>query len=281
VHRKKAPEISVVVRTKDRPQVLEKALYSLANQTFSDLHVILVNDGIEDVAAIAARFEERLDVTYVHNRPTLGRTASINEGLRRAKAPWIAYLDDDDILYPWHFEALLSAAKDGAQVVYADYNRALFCASTDTIATLIQPVRPWIYNRSELLVQNYLPINSYLHSREALDRCGEWNETLDRLEDYEFLLRLSGLYAFRHVPKVTSEYRFYVDQESSTTASGKKEYLSALERIYELIPVTELSLLLQRQRIHEETLRQIKLIEQAGPSGPLETREIIRIVTGM
>jgi GT2 family glycosyltransferase len=282
VHRKAASQISVVVRTKDRPQILERALYSLSNQTFLDLQVVVVNDGIQDVAAVAARVEDRLDVTYIHNSRSLGRTASINEGLRHAKAPWIAYLDDDDILYPWHFEALLSAAKDGSQVVYADYNRALFGASADAIATRIQPVTPWTYDRTELLVQNYLPINSYMHSRDALDHCGEWNETFDRLEDYEFLLRLSGLYAFRHVPKVTSEYRFYVDQESSITSSGKQEYLSALDRIYELTPVTELSLLRRRQLIRWETLRQIKLIEEAARKiGAIEAREIIRMTTGM
>ena len=49
------PAVSVIVRTHDRPALLEQALTSLANQTFTDFEVVLVNDGELSVAEVCAR----------------------------------------------------------------------------------------------------------------------------------------------------------------------------------------------------------------------------------
>ena len=255
--------VSVILRTKDRPKLLLNALNSLKNQTYQDFEVVLVNDGGEDVSSLVAFFKTYFPIKYIRHDVCRGRTAAINTGLQNVNGKWIAYLDDDDIFYPWHLESLMQATENNsAKVIYGDYNLALFenCDSLSPIR--LKGVPSWNYNRQELLVQNYLPIHSYIHSRECIDKVGLWDESLDRLEDYEFLLRLSASFDFYHVKKVICEYRFYLDSENSITSQGREIYLMALQKIYQKFPVDDPNLIYSRQLVEDGIRKQIKEISE-------------------
>ena len=281
------PKISVILRTKDRPKLLRKALTSLANQTYRDFEVVLVNDGGEDVSDLVFYFKSYFQITYIRHDSSKGRTAAINAGLQRVQGAWIAYLDDDDILYPWHFESLLKAVdQSSAGVIYGDYNKALFYSTEDNSPELLVGAPPWDYSRQELLVGNYLPIHTYIHLRKFIDELGPWNENLDRLEDYDFLLRLSGVTDFYHLRKVTCEYRYYLDC-INTVFNGREGYLTALQQIYPHHPVDEDILLFKRQQVMEGLQYQIKIIDellQNASTSKTEQmaarREIFRITSG-
>lgn len=280
--------LSVIVRTKDRPALLRKALTSLANQTRRDFEVVLVNDGGADVADLVQAFTPFFPVVYVYHEKPKGRTAAMNAGLSRARGEWIAYLDDDDILYPWHFESLLQAAQEsGSRVVYSDSNRVLFLSAESSTPVLLTGAPPWKYNRRELLVSNYLPVHTYIHTRELGEQAGPWNEQLDRLEDYEFLLRLNALADFHHLDSVTCEYRYYLDNVNSIFL-GRAEYRTALEQVYAWHPVEDAALNKARQRVLEaldEQSEKIAEILRDADSGEADMfaarREIIRITTGL
>lgn len=280
--------VSVIVRTKDRPHLLRKALVSLANQTRRDFEVVLVNDGGVDVAELIGAFDGCYPITYVFHEQPKGRTAAMNAGLCRARGDWIAYLDDDDILYPWHFEALLQAAhQSGCPAVYGDCNRVLFLSEHHTTPLTLVGIPTWEYNRRELLVSNYLPIHTYMHKRELGEKAGPWNEQLDRLEDFEFLLRLSALTEFHHLNKVTSEYRYYMDNVNSIFL-GRSEYRTALGHVYNWHPVQNEKLIYARGLVLEglqlQTERIGEILLQAGSTDKelfAARREILRITTGM
>jgi glycosyltransferase involved in cell wall biosynthesis len=275
--------VSVIVRTKDRPNLLKNALTSLANQTFNKFEVILVNDGGEDVSFLIDEFNPYFSINYLCHKHSQGRTSAINTGLGIAKGKWIGYLDDDDILYPWHFEALMQATDNSSKVIFSDHNKALFECSDDLFPIRLVGAPIWNYNRQELLVQNFIPVHSYIHMHKCIDQIGLWNENLDRLEDYEFLIRLSNLSDFHHVRKVTCEYRYYWDVHSSITTVGRKEYLSALRKIYAQHEVKEQNLILSRQQIVEGLKNQIQQIEEilSKTSGMEAQKEIFRVITGL
>lgn len=275
--------VSVIVRTKDRPNLLKKALASLANQTFNKFEVILVNDGGEDISFLVDEFNSYFSINYLCHKHSQGRTSAINTGLSVAKGKWIGYLDDDDILYPWHFEALMQTTDNSSKVIFSDHNKAIFKCSNDLFPIRLVGAPTWNYNRQELLVQNFIPIHSYIHMHKCIDQIGLWNENLDRLEDYEFLIRLSKLSTFNHVRKVTCEYRYYWDIQSSITESGRKEYLSALQKIYAHNKVHERNLIIRRQQIVEGLKNQIQQIEEilARSSGIEAQKEIFYVITGL
>lgn len=128
-----------------------------------------------------------------------------------------------------------------------------------------------------------------MFARECLESAGEWLPSLDRLEDYEFLLRVSQRYPFHHLKKVTCEYRYYLDSANSIYSDRKKS-LDALKHIYQIHPVEDSELLFQRQEVLSILNRQVEVIEaiqqkantdSLGDMDLTATREIIRLVVGI
>ena len=91
------PLVSVIVRSKNRPDTLRLALNSLANQTLDSFEVVLVNSGdpITDVVADSERYLRFRAVTPAHG---LGLGDLLNFGVNAAKGRFITYLDDDDVV---------------------------------------------------------------------------------------------------------------------------------------------------------------------------------------
>lgn len=101
--------ISVIVPVYNVAEYLEECLSSLANQTFSDFEVIMVNDGSEDDSGeIAGRFEERNSHFILINRENGGLSAARNTGLAAARGRYVYFLDSDDYLAPDALEKLYS-----------------------------------------------------------------------------------------------------------------------------------------------------------------------------
>ena len=264
--------VSIIVRTKNRPKLLVNALTSIVNQTYHNFEVVLVNDGGEDIQAIVQSFSAYYSITYIYNQDSIGRTAAINAGLRAAKGDWIGFLDDDDIIYPWHLELLLDAARqNNASMVYGNHNRVLFQNMEDFIPDKIVEWTPWEFNRNQLLVNNYIPINSYLFRHDLLETVGFWDEDLERLEDYDFLLRLSTVCNFFHVNKVTSEYRFYLDM-TNTIFVDRNKNVPTLFLIYQKYPVEEEMIITERQQTLDSLKVQSIIIETLMKK--VETKEI-------
>ena len=193
------PRVSIIVRTKDRPYFLARALTDIATQSFDEAEVIVVNDGgnrasVDEVvgsAAISGR------VRVVESPSPNGRCVAANAGLRAALAPLVVLHDDDDL---WHPEFLartvanLDASTDDAGVMVAteiiyeerrgnrwhETSRAPFWGGMDgvTFTGLLE-------------VNRAVPI-SFLYRRAVHDEVGYYDESLDAVEDWEFYLRLTA-----------------------------------------------------------------------------------------
>ncbi len=96
-----APLVSVVLPTHNRPDLLNEALQSLADQSFPDWEAIVVDDAsVPEVngAALYRRFGPRVNLR--RHAVRLGGAAAKNTGIRSAVAPVVAFLDDDDLYAP-------------------------------------------------------------------------------------------------------------------------------------------------------------------------------------
>ncbi|HVE78777.1 MAG TPA: glycosyltransferase [Gemmatimonadaceae bacterium] len=88
------PPLTVVVCTHERPQDLERCLAALARQTVRGLEVVVVDNAPRTGRTRAAA--EAANVCYVVE-PLPGLNRARNLGLRVARAPYVAYTDDDAI----------------------------------------------------------------------------------------------------------------------------------------------------------------------------------------
>ena len=194
-----ARDVSVLIRTRDRPRLLAEALDSVARQTVSPREVVVVNDGGEPVGHILASFAKRLSICAVSHPVAMGRACAANVGVKLAQGAWIALLDDDDLFLPHHLATLGTAlAKTPAELAHA----ACRLLRPDREEVIGSPV-----DRAALLLANSIPTCATLVSRAAILAVGGFDEELPFLEDWDLWIRLAQRSPFVFVDQVTSVYR--------------------------------------------------------------------------
>jgi len=101
------PLFSVVIPTYNRAGLITQTLDSLCRQTCTDFEVLVVDDGSQDdtVAIVQARNQAR-----VLRQANQGAGAARNLGSRNASGRYIAFLDSDDLWFPWTLEVLKQVA---------------------------------------------------------------------------------------------------------------------------------------------------------------------------
>lgn len=110
------PRVSVVVPTRDRPDLLAGCLAALEEQTWQDLEVVVVDDGSADPDAVAAVVSPVSRARLVVGQGS-GPAAARNLGADNATGSVIAFTDDDCRPAPGWLDAVTRRIDDGAQVV--------------------------------------------------------------------------------------------------------------------------------------------------------------------
>lgn len=193
------PAVAIVMRTRDRPLLLERAVDDVLAQTHGDWHLVVVNDGGDPVPVDRLLHERRESladrVTVVHHSPTRGMEAASNAGLRASNSTYVVIHDDDDQWHPEFLELAVRYLDDPAttddgvivrtEIVYeridgdaiVEEGRQLYWADLDAI-TLHDMVK---LNRA-------VPI-SFLYRRAVHADIGEYDERLPAVGDWAFHLR--------------------------------------------------------------------------------------------
>jgi glycosyltransferase involved in cell wall biosynthesis len=105
------PEVSVVVPFVGDVAWLEEATRSVLEQTMSSLELIIVTDSPLDAVAHLATWDARVRIL---EGDKTGPAAARNIGVRDARAPYVAFLDADDVLLPQKLEHQLAAMAEAA-----------------------------------------------------------------------------------------------------------------------------------------------------------------------
>ena len=119
------PRISVVVPFYNNGDVLGESLQSIAGQTFTDLEVIMVDDGSTDNGTEVARKWAESDPRFilVHSERG-GPGGARNRGVERARGEFLAFVDADDMLPPHAYEVMLHTLESsGSDFVSGAVNR--------------------------------------------------------------------------------------------------------------------------------------------------------------
>lgn len=223
------PLLSVIVRSIGRP-VLQEALDSLALQTYPNIEVIVVDalgQGHLPLPVWCGRFPLRQLATG----ESLPRSRAANLGMDAANGEYIAFLDDDDLLDPDHFPALVErlvnqplirAAYAGVRVI--DMAPA---AREDVINIFHEP-----FNARRLVYENYIPIHAVLFHKSLRDAGCRFDESLNVYEDWDFWLQLAQRTAFGVVDQVSATYRSSGGSGVGLLHEQREEVLENRHRLY-------------------------------------------------
>lgn len=182
--RHRGPEVTVVIPTRDRWPLLERALASVLAQRTVDLEAIVVNDGS------ASTMPQRLvtpRVRVIEVRSSEGVARARNRGLAAARGSWVAWLDDDDLWAPGKLRRQLDAANANVALVYVG------AILIDEEARMIGARRPPLPAELDpgILERNLVGSPSGVMARtELLRRLGGFDESLGVLADWDLWIRL-------------------------------------------------------------------------------------------
>jgi GT2 family glycosyltransferase len=112
--------ISVVIPTRNRPELLKRAVGSALAQTFEDFEVIVVIDGADAQTVEALSFIQDSRLRWAELPESKGGNNARNVGSSMANGTWIAFLDDDDEWFPDKLKCqaeLISQSSDDESLV--------------------------------------------------------------------------------------------------------------------------------------------------------------------
>jgi len=237
------PLVSIVVRTRDRPKLLEKALRSINAQTYRPIEVVLVNDGGCDLSEEILRdILKDVSLNYIRLKDNVGRARAGNIGIENAKGDYIGFLDDDDELYPEHLETLTSflfssdykIAYTDSLMVYKDYiGETNVKGNYKTELAFSED-----FNYDKLLFENYIPFMCLLFNRDVLIASGGFDSSLELYEDWDLLIRIGKVTPFYHIKKITSNYNqwssdYQISQLSKDVIFLKDAYLRIINKHFD------------------------------------------------
>ncbi|MGH7820426.1 MAG: glycosyltransferase family 2 protein, partial [Candidatus Binatia bacterium] len=107
--RSRRPTISVVLPARDHEAYVSRALESVVGQTWSDLEIIVVDDGSRDATLKIAKEFAAAHRSYdmeVVDQPRAGAHAAINRGVELARGDFVAILESADFYHPMRLSAL-------------------------------------------------------------------------------------------------------------------------------------------------------------------------------
>lgn len=206
----RAPRISVVIPTYNRAKDIGRCLDSLVGQTFKDFEVLVCDDGSTDATAEEVnRYKDLLDLTYHWAENFGGPARPRNDGVRRARGTYVAFLDSDDWWSPRKLEESLRYLENGAGLVYHD----LYLASRSGQRFFWRKsrTRKLTSPAFEDLIVNGNAINnsSVVVARRVLLAIGGFSEdrALIAAEDYDAWLRAAQTTdAFVRIPRTLGYY---------------------------------------------------------------------------
>ncbi|PSB59038.1 glycosyltransferase family 2 protein [Chamaesiphon polymorphus] len=249
------PLVSIVIPCYNGETFVKEAIDSALGQTYSNLEVIVINDGSTDRSLeIIESFGGKIQIESTINQ---GVQLTRNKGLELATGDYIKFLDSDDVLLPDCIEKQVARSVqlplDSKSIVYGDVDW------TDSQLQTI-PGYPSQAQPSDLdpvaAIMSYSPLTSCpLHNRKYLLEVGGFDPFLVNRHENDLHLRLvlAGV-QFVYDPCLVYKYRQYNDQRrlsrAAYTEMGAMYYYEVLEREQKLIEQkTGRSLLPEVQKI--------------------------------
>jgi glycosyltransferase involved in cell wall biosynthesis len=195
------PLVDVVLPTFRRPHTVEYSIRSVLSQTVADLRLHVVGDGCSEETEEVVREIGDPRVSF-HRFPKARGFGYANRNvvLRGTRAPFVAYVTDDDLWFPDHLELALAelrarrlalVAFRSCHVKFPDRLDARFFAFDWRVPVLSGFLRNW-----------FMGSVTCVHERRVFDTVGYWDDRLFRFGDRDFYNRV----------RTSSEPTLYVDK---------------------------------------------------------------------
>lgn len=186
------PLVSIVIPVYNGANYLDEAIRSALSQSYSNIEIIVVNDGSNDDNAtekIAQKYNDR--IRYIH-KENGGISSALNAGINAMRGEYFSWLSHDDLYEPEKIEKEVAQLRNSNDIVLCSGRQVdsegkpikHYSKTLDARLTPSQLFHNWLWDGYEL---NGL---GFLIPKQALIACGLFDESLAYLQDLDMWIRL-------------------------------------------------------------------------------------------
>ncbi|MFN7116756.1 MAG: glycosyltransferase family 2 protein [Saprospiraceae bacterium] len=186
--------VSIIIPFYNAQHFLTDTLNSVLQQTYSNLEIILINDGSTDNSLEIATGIKDSRIKII-NQTNQGQSAAANKGISESKGDYIKFLDADDLISPDHISLQVNrlagseeylASCEWGRFYQNDLSTAKFIP--ETVWEDLEPLE-WL-KRAMRQPSDMMGGWLWLIPRQILEKAGGWDERLSLNNDFDFSVRL-------------------------------------------------------------------------------------------
>jgi len=226
------PEVSVIVTTYNRKELLYETIQSIIKQTYNNFELIIVdNYSNYDYENLMETIDDNR-IKYFQNNNDGIIAINRNYGINKAKGKFIAFCDDDDLWFPNKLQIQVDTLKktesDMVFAMFEQFGAIDIFTRNHGIGPL--PFRAKL-TKNNLLNFNFIPCSSVLVKKTLIDRLGGFDErkTFVSIEDHDLWLKVIQNGKIHFIPKILIQYRVH----KSNVSMSLKEMHNGLDELFE------------------------------------------------
>ena len=226
-----SPKISIIIPVYNGSKYLKYAIDCALKQTYTNVEIIVVNDGSNDgkkSASVAKKYGKKIKYYEKENG---GVSSALNYGIKKMTGEYFAWLSHDDMIEPDHIEKLveyISIEGNEKKIPYASFKIIDEYGNIRLEDTIIAQTNCFDYKTS--LMQNEFTLlkgeingGSVLIPKEAFKKHGMFDEKQRITQERDMWSRLMTEYKFISIPYVTAMIRTHSNQVTNTNPNIKIE----------------------------------------------------------
>jgi glycosyltransferase involved in cell wall biosynthesis len=204
------PQVSVIIPTCNRSELLPAAIRSVLDQTFQDFELVVVDDASDvSIDEVVEAFQDKR-IRLIRHDTRRGGAAARNTGIRNSYGDYVAFLDDDDEWYPEKLGRQVAALKQSDPSVGAIYTGyEAVDTSTGEVRARKIPVHKGDLSAALLRANCIGSTSLVLVRRQCFEVVGMFDESLSSFQDYDLWIRLSRAYQFDYIAECLLRYRLH------------------------------------------------------------------------
>ena len=226
------PKVSVIITNYNYAQYVAQAINSVLNQTYSNIEVIVVNNGSTDNSLeILQAYGNQIHLVDQQNA---GQSGARNSGLRQATGDIIGFLDADDIWEPSKIEKQLQLISKDSELIYCGIS-ILDDNSQEDFSTQLPQFRGSCV--SAFLNHPGVSIvlsgeSTAIFTRKLLERVGDFDLSLNSAAGWDFFRRCSKYTNFDFVPEALTKYRLHASNMSRDSSRTIPDIRNAYRKFF-------------------------------------------------
>ena len=255
--------VSVIIPTYQRSDLLERAIDSVLNQTYTKIECIVVNDNIPNdeyslvLYEVLKKYKSDDRFVFIEQEKHINGAEARNCGIRNAKGEYIAFLDDDDWWKPEKIDHQMAFIKKQPDT----------CGGVSTLVEFYSGSKPFRWSRPYQDGKIFLQILrrevdvttcSIMLKHTALDDAGYFDNSLRRHQEVQLL----SYFTYKYELKLLPEHLTCVNCDDCIRNPSSDEIIAIKEAFFKSIrPLTDSLTKSEKRSVYTVHELEVALVE--------------------